>query len=326
LSNSTSPSGLPRVLISRRVPDAVATRARAAFDAVFAEQDMDAAAVIEAVRAHGSQAIFTGPKARLTAADIAALPDSVKIIANSSVGYDHMDAAAARARGIIVTNTPDVLTDCTADLAFMLILAACRRASEYERIMRAGWRKPYGMPDILGKRPSGQVLGIVGMGRIGLAVAKRARGFDMPILYHNRNRVAAELEQGAEFVPNLRDMLPRCDILSLHLPGGAEVGTLMTHETFALMKPGSVFVNTARGSVVDEDALIDALKSGHLFAAGLDVFRKEPDFDLRFAELPNVFLTPHVASATTETRNQMGFRALDNIAAVMAGKPPFDPV
>ena len=174
-------------------------------------------------------------------------------------------------------------------------------------------------------RPSGRTLGIVGMGRIGQAVARRARGFDMRVLYHNRKRLPPDQEEGAEYVERLEALLPRSEILSLHLPGGG-AGTLMTREAFALLPRGAVFVNTARGSLVDEDALLEALQSGHLFAAGLDVFRREPDFDLRFAALPNVFLTPHVASATTETRNQMGFKALDNIAAVLAGRPAINPV
>jgi lactate dehydrogenase-like 2-hydroxyacid dehydrogenase len=296
------------------------------FDAVIAEQDMDADSVIRATREYGSQGIFSGPKVRLSADGIAALSETVRIIANPSAGYDHMDVAAAHARGVIVTNTPDVLTDCTADLAFLLILAACRRAGEYYDIMRAGWRKPYGMPDNLGKRPSGQTLGIVGMGRIGQAVAKRARGFDMRILYNDRQTIPPGLAQGAEFVADLRDMLPRCGILSLHTPGRADGTALMTRELFALLPRSAVFVNAARGSLVDEDALIEALTSGQLFAAGLDVYRKEPDFDRRLAELPNVFLTPHVASATIETRNAMGFTALDNIAAVLAGGNPINPV
>jgi lactate dehydrogenase-like 2-hydroxyacid dehydrogenase len=307
------------------VPEAVAERARREYNAVLVDQDMDADAVVRATAEQGSVAVFTGPKVRLTAAHAAALPESVRIIANSSVGHDHMDAAACRARGIIVTNAPDVLTDCTADLAFMLILNACRRGAEYEAVMRAGWRKPYGMLDLLGMRPSGRTLGIVGMGRIGQAVARRARGFDMKVLYNNRRRLPPELEGSAEYVADLRAMLPRCDILSLHLPGG-DAGVLMDREAFALLPHGAVFVNTARGSLVDEDALIEALRSGRIFAAGLDVFRREPDFDTRFAELPNTFLTPHVASATVETRNAMGFRALDNIAAVVAGRPPIDPV
>jgi lactate dehydrogenase-like 2-hydroxyacid dehydrogenase len=263
----------PRILIARRVPDAVAARAREVFDAVIAEQDMDADTVIRATRECRSQAIFSDPKVRLDAGGIAALPEAVRIIANPSAGYDHMDAAAARARAraVIVINTPDVLTDCTADLAFLLILAACRRAGEYYDIMRAGWRKPYGMPDNLGKRPSGQTLGIVGMGRIGRAVAKRARGFDMKILYNDQQGLPPEMAQGAELVADLRDMLPRCGILSLHAPGRADGTPLMTRELFGLLPPGAVFVNAARGSLVDEDALIEALTSGHLFAAGLDV-------------------------------------------------------
>ncbi|KAA2212314.1 2-hydroxyacid dehydrogenase [Teichococcus oryzae] len=318
-------ASLPRILVTRRLTPAATERARRDFDAVVAEQDMDAAAVLDALRRHPAEAILIGPKVKLDAAAVAQLPACVKLIANSSVGYDHMDAQAAKARGLIVTNTPDVLTDCTADLAFLLLLGACRRAHEYEAIMRSGWRKGFGLPDMLGVRPSGKTLGIVGMGRIGRAMAQRARGFGMRILYHNRSRLPAELEQGAEYFADLHSMLPHCQILSLHLPGG-EAGTLMDAAAFAALPKGAVFVNTARGSLVDEDALIAALKSGHLFAAGLDVFRSEPDFDTRFAELPNVFLTPHVASATQETRDAMAMRALDNIAAVTAGRGPIDPV
>lgn len=316
----------PRILVARRVPEAVAARAAHEFEAVIADHDMDAAEVIHLTRQHRTEAIFSGPKVRLTAPLLSELPDTLRVIANPTAGVDHMDVAAARARGIVVTNAPDVLTDCTADLAFLLILAACRRASEYERIMREGWRKPYGMPDLLGMRPSGRTLGIVGMGRIGRAVAKRARGFDMRILYHNRRRLPEALEAGAEYVETLEALLPRCDILSLHLPGGAGADGMMDCAAFARMRPGAVFVNTARGSLVDEDALIEALRSGHLAAAGLDVFRREPEFDLRLAALPNVFLTPHVASATVETRDAMGFCALDNIAAVLAGRPAPNPV
>jgi lactate dehydrogenase-like 2-hydroxyacid dehydrogenase len=325
--SSPSPQPVrPRILVARRVPDAVAERARRDFDAVLTDHDMDAAEVVRTTAAYGSEGVFSGPTVRLSAADLVALPDCVRIIANPSAGTDHMDVAAAHARGLIVTNTPDVLTDCTADLAFMLILAACRRGSEYDATMRAGWGQRYGMPDLLGMRPSGRTLGIVGMGRIGRAVAKRARGFDMRVIYHNRRRLPAEQEAGAEYVARLEDMLPRCHILSLHLPGDTEAGTLMTREAFALLPRGAVFVNTARGSLVDEDALIDALQSGALFAAGLDVYRSEPNFDRRLAALPNVFLTPHVASATVETRNAMGFLALDNIAAVLAGGPAITPV
>ena len=211
-------------------------------------------------------------------------------------------------------------------MAMLLLLGACRRASEYAAVMRDGWRRTLGMPDMLGVRVSGRTLGIVGMGRIGQAVARRARGFGMRVLYHNRSRLSPDLEEGTEYVATLEELLGRSQVLSLHLPGGAESGTLMTREAFALLPRGAVFVNSARGSLVDEDALIEALESGHLFAAGLDVFRREPDFDTRLAALPNVFLAPHMGSATVETRDAMGFRALDNIAAVLSGRPPIDPV
>jgi lactate dehydrogenase-like 2-hydroxyacid dehydrogenase len=314
-----------RILVARRVPAAVAERARRDFDALLATEDMTTADVVAAAREHDIAGLLNGSRLRLGAEDIAKLPDGLRIIANPGAGYDHVDVAAAKARGIVVTNAPDEVTDCTADLAFLLILAASRRASEYHAIMRDGWRKPFGMPDMLGKRPSGQTLGIIGMGRIGQAVAKRGRGFDMRILYHNRRRLPPELEQGAEYFGDIREMLPQCRILSLHLPGG-EAGTLMTREMFSLLPSGAVFVNTARGSLVDEDALIEALRSGQLYAAGLDVFRNEPDFDRRFLELANVFLIPHMGSATVETRNAMGFRALDNLKAVLSGNPPLDPV
>ncbi|WP_159998982.1 D-glycerate dehydrogenase [Roseomonas sp. 18066] len=317
---------LPRILVARRITEAAAARARRDFDAVMAEQDMTADQAIAAAASHGAEAILLGTACKLNAEAISRLPPCVKLLANSSVGYDHMDAKAAKARGLIVTNTPDVLTDCTADLAFLLLLAACRRAHEYEGIMRAGWGTTLGLPDMLGIRPSGKALGIVGMGRIGRAMAQRARGFGMRILYHNRTRLSPELEQGAEYFATLEEMLPHSQILSLHLPGGAATGTVMTAAAFAALPRGAVFVNSARGSVVDEDALLQALTSGHLFAAGLDVFHDEPNFDKRFAELPNVFLTPHVASATIETRDAMGLKALDNIAAVLSGKPPIDPV
>jgi lactate dehydrogenase-like 2-hydroxyacid dehydrogenase len=225
-----------------------------------------------------------------------------------------------------MTNTPDVLTECTADHTFLLILNACRRGAEYERVMRAGWRRGYGLGEMLGLRVWGKTLGILGLGRIGRAVAQRARGFGMKVVYSTPRRRPADQEQGATWYPDLRAMLPHVDILTLHAPGGAATHHIMNAGTFALMKPGAVFVNAARGALVDEDALIDALRSRHLFAAGLDVFQGEPEFDIRFIDLPNVFLTPHMGSATMETRNAMGFRALDNIAAVLSGEPPPDPI
>ena len=316
----------PRILVGRAATPAVAERAEREFEATLADHDLDAAEAIAAAEACGAEGMMIGPSARLDARRVAALPAGVRIVATGSVGFDHIDLAAARARGIAVTNTPDVLTDDTADFAVLLILAACRRAHEYDALMRAGWERVFGFDEMLGVSPSGRALGIVGMGRIGQAVARRARAFGMRVLYHNRSRLPPEREEGAEYVASLAELLPRSQILSLHLPGGAGRDGMMDAAAFAKLPRGAVFVNTARGSLVDEGALVDALRSGHLFAAGLDVFSREPDFDRRLAELPNVFLAPHMASATTETRDAMGHRALDNLAAVLSGRPPLDPV
>ncbi len=214
------------------------------------------------------------------------------------MGYDHIDVAAARARGLIVTNTPGVLTDCTADFALMMLLAAARRAHEYDAIMRAGWRRRIGQGDLLGVRVSGKRLGILGMGRIGQAMAKRARGFDMTVLYHQPRRLPAERECGARHFADLREMLPYCDFLSLPAPANAQTDRIIDAAALSLLPRGAVLVNVARGSLVDEDALYDGLTCGHLLGAGLDVFRSEPDYDLRFRDLPNVILLPHIGSGS----------------------------
>ena len=318
----------PRLVLAALMPHDVVMRARDEFDAfvVDGEDDMTAAQVIEAATAHRADAIMFTNTLPLGADAIAQLPMSVQVGATSSVGYDHIDVAAAKARGLFVTNTPGVLTECTADFAFMMLLAAARRAYEYDRIMRAGWRYRIGQGDLLGVRVTGKTIGILGMGRIGQAMAQRALGFDMTVLYHSRNRLPEETEKGARYFASFHEMLPHCDFLSLHAPAGPATDRIVNAEALALMPRGGVLVNVSRGGLVDEDALYDALTSGQLFAAGLDVFRSEPDYDLRFAELENVILSPHIGSGSIETRNAMGLRALDNIAAVLAGKGPIDPL
>ena len=310
------------------MPADVAERARRDFDAVIVDgkDDMTVPQVVDAANRIQAEGILFTNTLPLDAAAIAQLPASVRVGATSSVGYDHIDVAAAKARGIQVTNTPGVLTECTADHAFMMLLAAARRAYEYDKIMRQGWRFRIGQGDLLGVRVTGKTLGILGMGRIGRAMAQRARGFDMKIAYHARTRLPPELEQGATYYPDFLGMLPHCDFLSLHAPATPATDKIVNAAALAAMPRGGVLVNVSRGGLVDEDALLDALKSGQLFAAGLDVFRAEPDFDTRFAALDNVILSPHVGSASRETRNAMGFRALDNIASVLAGKGPIDPL
>ncbi len=317
-----------RLVLAALMPRDVVARARAQFDAVVAEgkDDMTTQQVIDATTVHRAEAVMFSNTLPLTAEAIARLPASVRVGATSSVGYDHIDVAAAKARGMVVTNTPDVLTECTADFAFMMLLAAARRAYEYDRIMRAGWRYRIGQGDLLGVRVTGKTLGILGLGRIGRAMAQRARGFNMQVVYHARHRLPAEHEQGARYFARFHDMLPHCDFLSLHAPAGPATDRIVDAAALAKLKRGAVLVNVARGGLVDEDALFDALTSGQLFAAGLDVFRSEPDYDMRFATLDNVILSPHIGSGSLETRNAMGFRALDNIAAVLAGKPAIDPL
>ncbi|MGE4047533.1 MAG: 2-hydroxyacid dehydrogenase [Acetobacteraceae bacterium] len=318
----------PKLVFAALMPTDVVDRARREFDAIIVSgsNDMTVPEVVEAATRLQAEGILFTNTLPLTAGAIAALPPSVKVGATSSVGYDHIDVAAAKARGIMVTNTPGVLTECTADHAFMMLLAAARRAYEYDRIMRQGWRFRIGQGDLLGVRVTGKTLGILGMGRIGQAMAQRARGFDMKIVYHSRNRLPPEQEQGATWFRDFHAMLPHCDFLSLHAPATPATDKIIDAKALSLMPRGAVLVNVSRGGLVDEDALHDALTTGQLFAAGLDVFREEPDFDLRFAALDNVILSPHVGSASRETRNAMGYRALDNIAAVLSGKGAIDPL
>jgi lactate dehydrogenase-like 2-hydroxyacid dehydrogenase len=244
----------------------------------------------------------------------------MRVAATTSVGFDHVDVEAATRARIVVTNSP-VVTECTADATMLHILAACRRAREHFDVMRNGWGRRLGLSELLGQRVTGSTLGIVGMGRIGQAVAQRARGFDMTILYHSRRRLAPEHEHGAQYFASLHEMLPHAHILSLHIPSTPGAGSLLGPTELALLPRGAVLVNTARGGLVDEDALLASLETGHISAAGLDVFADEPHFDQRFLALPQVFMTPHTGSATEQTRNDLGLRGLTNIETVLAGRP-----
>jgi lactate dehydrogenase-like 2-hydroxyacid dehydrogenase len=317
----------PRLIQSQRLPTACAARVARDYDTPpEPDHKLTADELVALAQEIRPDAVLVTSSTPVSAATVAALPDSVRVIATVSVGTDHLDIPAITGRGLAVTYTPDVLTDCNADLAIMLILAAARRGAEYLSVMRTGWGRSFGMEEMLGTRVTGKTLGIVGMGRIGRAVAQRARGFNMKILYSNRRRLAPDLEQGAGYFPDMRAMLPHCDILSLHMPGGKGTPPVITADALALLPRGAIFVNAARGSLVDEDALIAALSNGHLAAAGLDVYRNEPNPDPRFLGLPNVFLTPHMGSATVETRTDMGMLALDNIDAVLSGRPAVTPV
>lgn len=254
------------------------------------------------------------------------LPERVRAIANFSVGVDHVDLDAARDRGIIVTNTPDVLADATAELTILLMLGAARRAGEGERLIRDNKWDSWSPSFMVGVEMTGKRLGIIGMGRVGRVTAMRARGFDMEIHYHNRSRLEPDLEAGAVYHETVEELLPNCDFLAMHCPGTPENRDLLNAERIALLPDGAVVTNAARGSVVDEQALVAALKSGKLAAAGLDVYKNEPGVSEALRALDNAFLLPHIGSATRETRDAMGFRALDNLDAIFAGREPRDRV
>jgi lactate dehydrogenase-like 2-hydroxyacid dehydrogenase len=312
------------VLVTRKLPQAVEARLARDYDARFNKEDTvyTSKEIIEL--AAGADAIIPCHTEKLTAEVIQQLPDSIRAICSFSVGYDHINLDAAKARGIIVTNTPEVLSDATAEIAMLCLLGAARRAYEGEREIRtetwADWSATYQ----LGIQVTAKRLGILGAGRVGQIMAKRARGFDMEIHYYNRNRLPPELEAGAIYHESVEALLPHCDFLSIHCPATPETHHLINAERIALLPDGAVVVNTARGAVVDDNALIEALQAGKLFAAGLDVFNNEPNIDPRYKELPNTFLLPHIGSATRETRDAMGFRALDNLDAIISGGEPRD--
>jgi glyoxylate reductase len=314
----------PRVLVTRALTADVEARLARGFEATLNAEDrpMPREEILRKAEAH--DALLVTSIDRLGLGFVEAVPPCIKIIATFSVGYDHLDIPAARARGIAVTNTPDVLTDATADIAMLLILGAARGAYWGERMIRENrWGEP-SPTSPLGHDVSGRRLGILGLGRIGQAVARRANGFGMELHYHNRTRVAAGKEHGARYHARFEDMLPHCDFLSINCASTPETRKLIDAGTLARLPDGAIVVNTARGDIVDDDALIAALTSGKLAAAGLDVFRNEPNIDPRYRELQNVFLLPHLGSATPRTRSAMGMRAVDNLEAFFRGERPRD--
>jgi glyoxylate reductase len=314
----------PAILVTRKLPDAVTARLSRDYRPTLNPSDRRYSVEELLASAAGHDALLIAPSEAMKAETIAALPDSIRAIATFSVGFEHIDLAAAKARGIIVTNTPDVLTDATADIAMLLILAAARRASEGERMIREDRWTGLGLAEMLGRQVSGKRLGILGMGRIGRALAKRARGFDMRIHYSNRRRLPPDLEQGAIFHAGPEELLPHCDVLSINCPASPETRHFLNVERIAKLPDGAIVVNTARGAIVDDAALIAGLRSGKLFAAGLDVYENEPRIHPDYRLLSNVFLLPHLGSATVETRAAMGFKCLDNLDAVFAGREPPD--
>ena len=315
-------SDKPKVLVTKKLPDAVEARLAGDFDAKFNADDAayDAGTLVELTQ--GCDAVLICSSDKFTADIIERLPSDLRVISTFSVGYEHIDVAAASARNITVTNTPGVLDAATADLTMLLMLGAARRASEGEAMIRQGRWEAWSPTGMLGTDISGKRLGIFGMGGVGRAVATRARGFDMEVHYHNRTRLSPEEEGGAQYHESPETLLPASQVLSLHAPLSPQTRHFLTKERIELLPQNAIVINAARGDLVVDDDLIEALKSGKLAAAGLDVYPGEPNIHPEYRHLLNTFLLPHMGTSTVETRDAMGFCALDNLDAVFAGKTP----
>ena len=318
----------PVVVVTRSWTKAVQTAIAERFDARLNPSDrtMSAEEIVE--QCQGATVLCPCGFDPIDSHLISKLPDSVKLIATISAGTQHIDVSAATQRGIYVSNTPDVVAEDTADLAVGLMISVCRRLIDLDNVVRRGDWQGFKVEDPLcGLRVWGKTVGIIGLGGIGQAVAHRTRGFRMSVLYHNRKRNrTAEKEFEARYCPDLYELLALADIVSIHCPLTPQTQHLIDDHAFAAMKPSSVLINTARGTVVDEDALIRALQNGVIAGAGLDVYKNEPEVNPALIEMQNVVLSPHIGTATIEARDDMGFRVIENIEMYLATGEPKDRV
>ena len=303
---------MKKILITRRLLRSCEDKAKELFDANFNLNDelYSQKKLIE--MSAGCDGILSALTDKLDAETINQLPDSVKIISNFAVGFGNIDLEAAKKRGIAVTNTPDVLTDATAEIGVLLILGACRRASEgIEKAREGGWVWSADM--LIGKQLTGTRLGILGMGRIGQKIAKIAKSLGMIIHYHNRSKLSEEKEQGATYHDNLNDLMKVSDVLSVCCPASKETINLINKDALELLPKGAVVTNVARGDIIEDEALIDALERRKVYAVGLDVYKNEPNLNTGYLKHKSAFILPHLGSATKETRTAMANLAIDNI-------------
>jgi len=312
------------IWIPRRLSDATLERARRDYEVIVNEADTPGSAEDIIAMSARVDGMIPCHSEHFSADVVARLDPRLKIVANHSVGVDHCDLDALKGAGVVVTNTPDVLSDATAEIAMLLMLGAARHAVRGDRLVRQGEWDSWSPSFMVGKQMTGARLGIVGMGRVGRAFAEKARGFGMEIHYHNRSRLTSDVEQGAVFHEDVESLLEVADFLSLHCPATPDTVDLLNAERIAKLPKGAVVVNTARGALVDEAALVAGIESGHIAAAGLDCFKVEPGGNPAFAAHENIFMLPHIGSATRATRDAMGFRALDNLDAFFAGHEPGD--
>lgn len=314
----------PTVLVTRKLPTAVEDRLAKDYLPCLNRDDHPYSTEELLLGSQKVDALIITGQDSLNAKAIAQLPATIKAIATFSVGYDHIDLEAAKKRDIYVINTPDVLTDATANLTWLLLLGAARRAHEGEQLVLQGkWTDPR-PTELLGTQVTGKRLGILGMGRIGRAVAQRAKAFSMEVHYCNRHQLSPEQEAGAIFHDDPEDLLSISNFFSFHCPATPETEHFLNARRIELLPEGAIIVNAARGNLLVDEDLIAALRSRKIQAAGLDVFEGEPNLNPAYRTLPNVFLLPHLGSATIETRTQMGFLLLDNLDAIFAGQPPLN--
>jgi len=316
---------LEKIFVTYKIPE-IGLKLLSKFNVEVNEEDrtLSKKEIIE--RAQDATALVTLLSDNIDAEIINALP-RLKIIANYAVGFNNIDIEAAKAKGVIVTNTPDILTDASADLAMALLLATARRIVEADKFVRKGLFEGWKPELFLGIELNGKTLGIIGLGRIGKAVAKRAQAFGMKVIYHNRRPLTSEEEKNLDVeYRSLEQLLKESDFISLHVPLTSETYHLLSRSKLKLMKPSAVLINTSRGAVVDEEALIEFLQQGKIAAAGLDVYENEPEVPYALKELDNVVLLPHIGSATVETRNNMAVLVAKNVLAVLEGKKPLTPV
>ena len=314
----------PKILVTRKISDLAEKKLEKEFDTTLNLKDepIPESELINIVKDYDGM-ISTGFD-KISESFFKNLNGKLKIIAQVGVGYDNISIKSAESKKIKVTNTPNVLNEAVAETTILLILAASRRIGEAYNLVRTdNWKnqKPDLTKFMIGNSVTGKTLGIIGMGRIGRIAAKYAKAFGMKIIYYNRNKLSNDLEDGASYYSDIKDMLPECDFVSIHTPATAETKHILNFSTISLLPRHAVVINTSRGSTIDDNALIDALENKKIYAAGLDVFNNEPNLDKRYLNLDNCFVLPHVGSATHETRLAMSMMAVDNIYCFFNGKP-----
>ena len=315
---------MPKILVSRKISDLAEKKLKKEFDVTLNLKDepIPESELIKIINDYDGM-ITTGFD-KIGENFFYNLKGKLKILAQVGVGYDNISIKAAKEKKIKVTNTPNVLNEAVAETTLLLILAASRRAGEaYNLVKSNDWKnqKPDLTKFMIGNSVTSKTLGIIGMGRIGRIAAKSAKAFGMKIIYHNRNKLSDELEDGAKYYSDLNSMLPECDFVSIHTPATADTKHILNESTLSLLPKHAVVINTSRGSTIDDDALINALENKKIYAAGLDVFNNEPNLDTRFLKLDNCFVLPHIGSATQETRLAMSMMAVDNIYCFFNNKP-----